>query len=251
MPLHDWTRVPSGLFHDFHQSWSIRLKDSLNSGRLPKGISALVEHRSGPLESDVLAIESRRQPPKLGAAGNGGMATLARPAARHMRRSTKEFYADRANRVVVKHHLGQTIAVIEIVSPGNKSSRTALRDFVEKSVEFLKEGVHVLVVDLFPPGSADPAGIHTAIWNEIDEEDFRPPPGKDRILASYETGSERVAYVETVGLGDPLPDMPLFLASGFHVPVPLETTYEATWNASPEDLRTAVETGELPQPEGE
>lgn len=23
MPLHDWTRVPAGLFHDFHQSWSM------------------------------------------------------------------------------------------------------------------------------------------------------------------------------------------------------------------------------------
>jgi len=43
MPLHDWTRVPAGLFHDFHQSWSIRLKDALNAGRLPDGIVALVE----------------------------------------------------------------------------------------------------------------------------------------------------------------------------------------------------------------
>ena len=31
MPIHDWTRVPSGLFHDFHQSWSIRIKDALNA----------------------------------------------------------------------------------------------------------------------------------------------------------------------------------------------------------------------------
>lgn len=22
MPIHDWTRVPTGLFHDFHQIWS-------------------------------------------------------------------------------------------------------------------------------------------------------------------------------------------------------------------------------------
>ena len=31
MPIHDWSRVPSGLFHDFHQSWSIRIKDALNA----------------------------------------------------------------------------------------------------------------------------------------------------------------------------------------------------------------------------
>ena len=59
MPLHDWTRVPAGLFHDFHQSWCVRIKDALNAGRLPRGTVALVEQRSGPLEPDVLAIEAR------------------------------------------------------------------------------------------------------------------------------------------------------------------------------------------------
>ena len=99
MPIHDWTRVPSGLFHDFHQSWSIRIKDALNSGRLPQGVSALVEQRSGPLESDVLAIESHalRVPDPQ---GNGGVATLPPPRTQIVRRSTKEIYAVRANRIV-------------------------------------------------------------------------------------------------------------------------------------------------------
>jgi len=42
MPIHDWSRVPAWLFHDFHQSWSIRVKDALNAGRLSKGLAALV-----------------------------------------------------------------------------------------------------------------------------------------------------------------------------------------------------------------
>ena len=52
---------------------------------------------------------------------------------------------------------------MEIVSPGNKISRAALSRFVEKTVEFIEKGVHVLVVDLFPPSSRDPQGIHKAI----------------------------------------------------------------------------------------
>ena len=38
MPVHDWARVYAGLFHDFHQSWSIRIKDAMNAGllRLPR-----------------------------------------------------------------------------------------------------------------------------------------------------------------------------------------------------------------------
>jgi hypothetical protein len=251
MPLHDWTRVPSGLFHDFHQSWSIRIKDALNSGRLPKGVAALVEQRAGPRESDVLAIEAKRKQPRPDSNGLGGVATTNPPTTRIVRRTTKEIHAARANRIVVKHHLGRIIAVIEIVSPGNKDSRAALRDFVEKTVEFLREGIHVLVIDLFPPTPRDPCGIHKVIWDEILEEDFTLPEGKDRVLASYETGGIRAAYVETLGVGDVLPDMPLFLANDFHIPVPLEATYQATWDATPEEMRLAVETGVMPEPEAE
>ena len=243
MPLHDWTRVPSGLFHDFHQSWSIRIKDALNSGRLPKGIAALVEQRAGPLESDVLAIESRGKRPFQ---AEGGLAVADRPKTQYVRRTTKELYAGKANRIVVKHHLGRILAVIEIVSPGNKDSRAALRDFVEKTAEYLRSGIHVLVVDLFPPSPRDPFGIHKAIWDDFKEEPFVLPEGKDRILASYETGDEWAAYIEPVGIGESLPEMPLFLASSLHVRVPLEPTYQATWDASPEELRIAVETGVLP-----
>jgi hypothetical protein len=249
MPLHDWTRVPAGLFHDFHQSWSIRIKDALNAGHLPKGLVALVEQRAGPRESDVLAIESKR---KSSLANPGAsVATLDRPVTRIVRRTTKEIYSGRANRIIVTHHLGRIVAVIEILSPGNKDSRAALRDFVEKTIDFLRKGIHVLVVDLFPPTPRDPFGIHKVIWDEIEEEDFTFPAGKDRILASYETGGERAAYVEPVAVGDPLPDMPLFLTNEIHVMVPLEPTYQATWDASPEEMRIAVETGVLPEPDAE
>jgi hypothetical protein len=250
MPIHDWSRVPSGLFHEFHQSWSIRIKDALNSGRLPKGVAALVEQRAGPKESDVLAIEVR---PKrhLGEELDGGIATLPPPVTRIVRRTTKGIYASRANRIVVKHHLGRIIAVIEIASPGNKDSRAALRDFVEETVDCLREGIHVLIIDLFPPTPRDPYGIHKVIWDEIVEEDFTFPDGQDRVLVSYKTGGERTAYVEPVTVGDALPDMPLFLTNDLHVMVPLELTYQATWNASPEELRIAVETGVVPEPEAE
>jgi hypothetical protein len=248
MPIHDWTKVPAGLFHHFHQHWAAEIAKALNSGRLPKGVAALIEQRTGPVESDVLAIESRRRP-RSRAGGNGPVATMEPPKTGIVRRTTNEIYAVRANRIVVKHHLGRTIAVIEIVSPGNKDSRAALRDFVDKTLEFLKGGIHVLVIDLFPPSPRDPLGIHKAIWDEIVEEDFALQPGKDRVLASYETGGVRAAYVELVGVGDELPEMPLYLMNDFYVKVPLEPTYQATWDASPEEMRIAVETGVLPSEE--
>ena len=148
MPIHDWSRVPAGLFHDFRQDWSVEITRTLNRGRLPKGLSALVEQRAGPKESDVLAIEVRPER-CAGEEVDGGVATMPPPVTRIVRRTTKEIYASRANRIVVKHHLGRIIAVIEIVSPGNKDSRAAIRDFVEKTVDCLRKGIHVLIVDLF------------------------------------------------------------------------------------------------------
>ena len=252
MPLHNWNRVPSGLFHHFHQDWSIEMTRTLNRGRLPKGLSALVEQRAGPKEPDVLAIErwGNRSSARTDTS-SGGVATLSRPVTRIVRRTTKEIYSGRANRIVVKHHLGQIVAVIEILSPGNKDSRAALRDFVDKTIDFLRAGIHVLVVDVFPPTPRDPNGIHKLIWDEILEEEFTFPAGKDRILAAYESGGEQTAYVEPVTIGDALPDMPLFLGDDLHVMVPLEPTYQTAWDASPEELRVAVETGVVPQPDAE
>ncbi len=60
MPIHDWSRIPSGIFHPFHQHWSIEITATLNRGSLPKGLSAMVEQRADPKEGDVLTVESRR-----------------------------------------------------------------------------------------------------------------------------------------------------------------------------------------------
>ena len=172
---------------------------------------------------------------------DGGIATLPPPVTRIVRRTTKEIYASRANRIVVKHHLGRIIAVIEIVSPGNKDSRAALRDFVEKTVDCLRKGIHVLIVDLFPPSVRDPYGIHKAIWDPFKEEPFELPPDKPLTLAAYAAGSEKVAYVENVAVGDRLPDMPIFLTPDRYVPCPLEASYQVTWGVFPGALKGPLE----------
>jgi hypothetical protein len=75
-------------------------------------------------------------------------------------------------------------------------------------------------------------------------EKFTFPKGKDRVLVSYECGAEFTAYIEPVAVGDVLRDMPLFIAEDWHVLTPLEATYQAAWEASPEELRRAVESGD-------
>lgn len=246
MPLHDWTRVPAGLFHHFHQDWSIEIARALNRGILPKGYSALVEQRAGSREGDVLAIETRQRAAE-NRERNGGVSVLPKPATRIVEPSTPAWFAARANRLVIRHHLGRVVAVLEIASPGNKDSQEAFQEFVEKTRSFLLSGIHVQMIDLFPPSARDPAGMHHAIWAEAPTASALAP-GKDRVLASYESASGCTAYVELVGIGDRLPELPLFIAPRQSVPVPLEATYQAAWEASPEELRHAVETGILPDP---
>ena len=43
MPIHDWTRVPAGTYHFFHQRWISALTDALNGGGLPEGFFAMSE----------------------------------------------------------------------------------------------------------------------------------------------------------------------------------------------------------------
>jgi hypothetical protein len=104
---------------------------------------------------------------------------------------------------------------------------------------------------LFPPTRRDPHGVHRAIWDEFEAEDvyFEFPPGKDRILASYNAGREKAAYVEPIAVGDVLPDMPLFLFEDRHIKVPLESTYQTTWSVVPADLQVLIQTSSMPKRE--
>jgi hypothetical protein len=136
--------------------------------------------------------------------------------------------------------------MVEVVSPGNKSSRRAIRSFLDKTSEFLDRRVHLLILDLFPPGPPgprDPHGIHAAIWEEYTGEEPCLPADEPLTLASYESAETVRAFVEPVAVGDVLPEMPLFLRAGAHVPVPLGATYDAAFAAFPSRWRRVLSDG--------
>jgi hypothetical protein len=248
MPVHNWSHADANSFHHFHQQWTIAISNALNAGLLPAGYSALVEQHAGGLVPDVLALERRSRPNRpIDLAGR--VLTVTPPKTRLVRQA-KAVQAARGNRIAIRHRLGEVVCIIEVVSPGNKSGRAALRSFVDKAIECLQKGIHLLVIDLLPPTKRDPQGIHKAIWDEIDEEPFELPPDKRLTLAAYVagdllSGSEITAYVEPIGVGDILPDMPAYLERSGYVPVPLEATYQVAWANCPGDLRELVETGKL------
>jgi hypothetical protein len=212
----------------------------LNAGLLPAGFFAMAEQIIGGPEADVLTLQAR---PPVERPPGGRAATVPRPQATFVFPAAQENerYARKARRIAVHHGLGNVVAVIEVVSPGNKDSRHALRAFVAKAADLVWNGVNLLVIDLFPPGPRDPQGIHPAIWEEIADQPFELPPGKPLTVASYQAAPVRTAYVEPVAVGARLPAMGLFLYDDVFVDVPLEETYQATWDALPAELRQLVE----------
>jgi hypothetical protein len=255
MPIHDWTRVDAGIFHDFHLEWISTTKRALNEGILPPEYYALAEQVAGGLRPDVLTLE-RKAPPSTSGGGNGATSSphsggvslaTAPPAVRFTASAEPEPYARKRRRIAIRHVSGDTVvALIEIVSPGNKASRHMLRSFVTKAVEYLEAGIHHLILDLFPPGPRDPEGIHAAVWSEIQDDNFQLPADKPLTLVAYAAGLVKSAFIQPVAVGDALPDMPLFLEPELYVPVPLEATYQAAFEAVPRRWRD-----ELAPPSGE
>lgn len=58
MPLHDWTRVEGGIFHDFHVAWIPEIRKILNGDLLPEGYYALAEQHAGRAIADVLTLHA-------------------------------------------------------------------------------------------------------------------------------------------------------------------------------------------------
>ena len=157
-----------------------------------------------------------------------------RPRTRFTAQTDAEFYRRKKSSLVVRHVSGDRIvAMLEIVSPGNKSNQHALRAFVEKACELLEHRIHLLIVDPFPPGPRDPNGIHAAIWEQVQDDPFQPPADQPLTLVAYECDLTTQAYIETVAVGQSLPDMPLFLEPNGCVMVPLEATYETAFAVMP------------------
>jgi hypothetical protein len=245
MPVHDWTCVEDGIFHDFDHAWIEEIKRALNAGLLPDDYYALAEQHAAGFGPDVLTLQGREDKgdPDDGThlSVGGTNMVLVPPRVKVVAETEMEFYRRKQNSVVVRHVSGDRIvAMVEVVSPGNKGSRHALRSFVEKAAQLLDRRVHLLILDLLPPGRRDPHGIHAAIWEEITGKDSDTPT-KPLTLTAYETALTVRAYAATVAVGDVLPDMPLFLEPGAHVSVPLEATYQAAVAAVPRCWRRVLE----------
>ncbi len=204
MPMHDWTRVPAGIFHAFHLTW----------------VAGIVRGLSAALPPDYYALPER-------AAGSGPDVPTPPHEPPHGDRASEsedEFILRKKSVVAVRHVSGDRIvAMIEIVSPGNKDSAHGFKAFIDKAAELLGRGVHLLLVDPFPPGPRDPGGVHAAV-----------------AAALGDVNAYRLTAPAPIAVGSAVPDMPVFLEPDVYIDVPLAAAYDAACTIFPRRWRDVV-----------
>lgn len=240
MPVHDWSRVESGIFHDFHTAWISEIRNLLNGGVLPEGYYALAEQHAGSYVADVLALHRPPTAEELGRSlefnsGSAGGTVVAEAPPTTLRRETMEMDLERLQRRLSIRHVSthRIVALLEIVSPGNKDDQNRFEKFVVKTVDAIENGINVLVVDLFQPSRFDPQGMHHALRMRLSPRSDHPKPAipPRSTLASYCLRLPRHIdmYVEYLEADMRLPEMPIFLDGKHYVNVPLESAYLLAW----------------------
>jgi hypothetical protein len=246
MPVHDWTRVEAGIFHDFHVGWLPEIRTALNDGLLPEGYYALAEQHAGHSIADVLTLHASPVTPEPLPLppDTGGTAVAETPPKVRRRQTVEQAALTRRRSLAIRHVSGhRLVALIEIVSPANKDRASHLEEFAAKAVSALDLGVHLLVVDLFPPGPQDPYGIHGVIRQHLEQSDepYDLPADEPLTLVGYAAGPRVEVYLEHVAVGAALPDMPLFLRPDRYIDVPLEATYREAYRGVPGFWRDVLE----------
>ncbi|MEZ6122621.1 MAG: DUF4058 family protein [Planctomycetaceae bacterium] len=249
MPVHNWNTIFAGAFHHFHQSWILELCRCLNSGLLPEGYYSAAEQVTGGRSPDVVTLEedagNGRFDPTASSDKGGLLLKEVPPKVRYEFEADAETYAEKSDRVAIRHvSENRVIAVIEIVSPGNKHSRRELNALQDKVYALLAARIHLLLVDLILPGSFDREGLPRAL--EVVDESVVPAVTADQPLSLFSLRADPPlhGYIELCAMNQTLPDMPLFLTPQRYINIPLEETYLAAWQGVPRPWKHQIETGD-------
>lgn len=224
---------PRHAWESFHAAWLGYICESLND-LLPKNYFAQEQvHAGRRIEIDVGTYELLDGGSISSDAGTGGLA-VAEPKAKlwtppAATASIPAVFADDFEiQIIEASDAGlKIVAAVELVSPGNKDRDEARTPFAAKVASYLAGGVSVVIVDIC---TSRLANLHHAILPLLSADE----PRFARDVALYTVAYRPVQrgdagqidiWTEPLGLGRPLPTMPLWLNAEHCVPVELGATY--------------------------
>jgi hypothetical protein len=232
MPLLDHFHPPlrgRRRWEGFHHAWATNIAQHLNREILPAGFVAEPEISLGPtLEIDVANFELKN--------GQGESETRTGTIAWAPPKPALSFAVDFSRldvcEVRVYEELGglQLRAAIELVSPTNKDRPGSRQTFAAKCAGYLKQAVSVVIVDVVTERTAN---LHADLLEVLEVSDTAWESPTRLYAVAYRPvpiqGKQRVeAWPEVLTLGEPLPNMPLWLALDLSLPLRLEETYATT-----------------------
>jgi hypothetical protein len=235
MPLRDHFRPPlDDMRHweGFHATWPVMMVAWLRR-KLPRRYFAEPRVHSGSsAEIDVATFESEGDGGVPAADGNGGgIATAVWAPPRPTLSVVTDLPAQDVYEVLVydeKRHC-RLVAAVEIVSPANKDRPEHRSAFISKCAGLLRERVGVVIVDVVTTRTQN---LYTELLDLLGKSDpnLSPEPPLLYVAACRLAKSAKEwrleTWTQTLGLGQPLPTVPLWLADNLAVPLELEESYE-------------------------
>ena len=234
MPLLDHFNAPLNRTHpwrSFHGAWAAAMARLLNQRVLPPGYYAVpLVDRDGPIEIDVATLQDRDAPGCVSAEEK--QSTWAAPA------PALAVAVDLANvdgvevQVFADDGDPRLAAAIEMLSPRNKDRPAARQAFAVKCVGYLQQGSSVVVLDTVTTRRADLNGTILLLLG-VDIGAAALPPASLSAVSYRAVGREEASqqlevWPATLALGQPLPTLPLWIATDFSVPLDLEASYQMT-----------------------
>ena len=239
MPLHDHCQEPlsnTAPWPGLHTIWAGAITTHLNQKSLPTGYYAIPHIHIGPdLQVDVAALEDEQHvAASNGDSEDGGVATAvwASPAPPLILK-TDLADLDVAEIKVLERKGFRLAAAVELISPANKDSPESRTAFVSKIASYLQQHVGVVIIDVI---TERPQNLHNALLDLLDlAEDEKALLTSDLYAAAYRAvGKRKRARLEVwpivLGIGSPLPVLPLWIDVDQAIPLDLETTYMTAFN---------------------
>lgn len=231
MPLFDHFHPPLYPHHhweSFHSNWATRIADGI-AAVLPPEFQVEEHTHAGPgFEIDVATYEGVTSPGDSGAAGPALATRAYAPPAPDA--AMPAAFPDTFEVRIFNTIAGLTlVAVIELISPGNKDRPAERRAFAAKCASYLAQGISLIVVDVVTNRHANLHNDVMRLMEAAPELDL--PAEVDLYAVAYRPvrrgeKDEIDLWRRPLALGASLPTLPLRLTGDLFIAVDFEAAYQ-------------------------